>query len=47
VGATLTFGGEVTSVDDDGDVATLAIWVRLDDGAKVIDQRTSRAVVTR
>jgi hypothetical protein len=23
------------------------IWVRLDDGSKVIDQRTSRAVVTR
>jgi hypothetical protein len=25
----------------------LAIWVRLDDGSKVIDQRTSRAVVSR
>lgn len=47
VGATLTLGGEVTSVDEDGETATLAIWVRLDDGAKVIDQRTSRAVVTR
>lgn len=44
VGATVTFGGEVTAVDDEGS-ATLAIWVRLDDGAKVVDQRTSRAVV--
>lgn len=47
VGATVTLGGEVASVDDDEGTATLAIWVRLDDGSKVIDQRTSRAVVTR
>lgn len=47
VGATVTLGAEVTAVDPDDDTATLAIWVRLDDGAKVIDQRTSRAVVTR
>jgi acyl dehydratase len=46
VGSTVTIGGEVASVHDDG-TATLAIWVRLDDGSKVIDQRTSRAVVTR
>ncbi|HSJ43287.1 MAG TPA: MaoC/PaaZ C-terminal domain-containing protein [Euzebyales bacterium] len=47
VGATVTLGGDVTSVDDDAGTATLAIWVRLEDGSKVIDQRTSRAVVTR
>ena len=47
VGAEVTLGGEVASVDDDEGTATLAIWVRLDDGSKVIDQRTSRAVVTR
>ena len=47
VGSRVTIGGEVAAVDDDGDTATLAIWVRLDDGSKVIDQRTSRAVVTR
>jgi len=46
VGSRVTIGGEVAAVDDDGDTATLAIWVRLDDGSKVIDQRTSRAVVT-
>lgn len=47
VGATVTLGGEVTAVDDDADTATIAIWVRLEDGAKVIDGRTSRAVVSR
>lgn len=46
VGASVTVGGEVTAIGDD-DTATLAIWARLDDGSKVIDQRTSRAVVTR
>lgn len=47
VGSTVTLGGEVASVDDDAGTATLTIWVRLDDGSKVIDQRTSRAVVAR
>jgi acyl dehydratase len=47
VDATVTLGGEVTAVDEGADTATVAIWVRLDDGAKVIDQRTSRAVVSR
>ena len=45
VGATVTVGGDVTAVDDD--TATIAIWVRLADGSKVIDPRTSRAVVSR
>ncbi|HEX6255700.1 MAG TPA: MaoC/PaaZ C-terminal domain-containing protein [Euzebyales bacterium] len=47
VGATVTLGGEVTGVDEAEDTATVAIWARLDDGAKVIDRRTSRAVVLR
>ena len=47
VGATVTLGGEVATIDDEEGTATLAIWVHLDDGSKVIDQRTSRAVVTR
>jgi acyl dehydratase len=47
VGSTVTVGGRVASVDDDEGTATLAVWVRLEDGAKVIDDRTSRAVVTR
>ena len=45
VGATVTVGGEVTAVDDD--TATVAVWARLADGAKVVDPRTSRAVVSR
>jgi acyl dehydratase len=47
VGATVTVGGEVTGVDESEDTATIAIWARLEDGAKVIDRRTSRAVVSR
>lgn len=47
VGATLTFGGDVTSIDEADGTATVAIWARRADGAKVVDSRTSRAVVTR
>jgi len=46
VNSTVTLGGRVTAIDASAGRATLAIWARLDDGAKVIDQRTSRAVVT-
>jgi acyl dehydratase len=46
VNSTVTLGGQVTAIDASAGRATLAIWARLDDGAKVIDQRTSRAVVT-
>lgn len=45
VGSTVTVGGEVVAIDDDADTATLKIWVRTDDGAKVIDARSSRAVI--
>jgi acyl dehydratase len=45
VGATVVLGGEVIDVDTDGGQATVRIWARTTDGAKVVDQRTSRAVV--
>ena len=46
VGATVTYGGEVLEVDTDARTATLSVWAELEDGSKVIDRRTSRAVVT-
>lgn len=46
VGATVTVGGEVLSVDPDAGTATLAVWAELADGAKVVDRRRSRAVVS-
>lgn len=45
VGATLHLGGEVLEVDEGARTATLRIWAELDDGAKVVDRRGSRAVV--
>jgi acyl dehydratase len=45
VGATVVLGGEVIDVDTDAGQATVRIWARTTDGAKVVDQRTSRAVV--
>ncbi|HSK90340.1 MAG TPA: MaoC/PaaZ C-terminal domain-containing protein [Euzebyales bacterium] len=45
VDATVVLGGEVVDVDADAGIATVSIWARTTDGAKVIDQRTSRAVV--
>jgi acyl dehydratase len=45
VGATVTLGGEVVEVDEAARTATLRVWARTGDGAKVIDQRVSRAVV--
>ena len=45
VGATVVLGGEVVAIDDAAGEATLRIWARTADGAKVVDQRTSRAVV--
>lgn len=45
VGASVTIGGEVTALDPDERTATLAVWVELDDGSKVIDRRRSQAVV--
>jgi acyl dehydratase len=45
VGATVTIGGEVIELDEDARTATLAVWAVLDDGGKVVDRRSSRAVV--
>jgi acyl dehydratase len=45
VGATVTFGGEVVELDESERTATLAVWAELPDGSKVVDRKTSRAVV--
>ena len=45
VGATVEAGGEVVELDPEARTATLAVWVELPDGAKVVDRRRSRAVV--
>ena len=45
VGATVTYGGEVIELDEAQRTATLAVWAELEDGAKVVDRRASRAVV--
>jgi acyl dehydratase len=45
VDATVRFGGEVLELDENERTATLAIWAELEDGAKIVDRRASRAVV--
>lgn len=45
VGSTVTIGGEVVEKDPDARTATLAVWVELTDGSKVVDRGRSRAVV--
>ena len=45
LGSTVTYGGEVIEVDDVQRTATLAVWAELEDGAKVVDRRASRAVI--
>lgn len=45
-GATVTVGGEVVEVDRDNRTATVSVWVRTDDGGKVVNARSSRAVVS-
>lgn len=45
VGAKITLGGAVVDVDVDAGTATVAVRAVLDDGAKVIDHRTSRVVI--
>jgi acyl dehydratase len=45
VGATVTLGGEVVDVDEEAGSAVVKVWARTGDGAKVIDQRVSRAVI--
>ena len=43
--AAVTYGGEVLELDEQTRTATLAVWAELEDGAKVVDRRASRAVV--
>ncbi|MDP8969783.1 MAG: hypothetical protein M3N52_04680 [Actinomycetota bacterium] len=45
VGATVRYGGEVTELDADARTATLSVWAELEDGSRLVDRRTSRAVV--
>lgn len=45
VGATISLGGEVVELDESARTATLAVWAELEDGARVVDRRRSRAVV--
>jgi acyl dehydratase len=45
VGAAVTYGGEVIELDAEARTATLAVWAELDGGGKVVDRRSSRAVV--
>ena len=45
VGARITLGGEVLSIDQEARTATLSVWAELEDGGKVVDRDRSRAVV--
>jgi acyl dehydratase len=45
VGASVTYGGEVIELDPETRTATLAVWAEFDGGQRVVDRRTSRAVV--
>lgn len=45
VGARVTLGGEVLSIDQKARTATLSVWAELEDGGKVVDRDRSRAVV--
>lgn len=45
VDATVHMGGEVVECDPSARTATLAVWAELSDGQRVIDRRSSRAIV--
>jgi acyl dehydratase len=45
VGASVTYGGEVIELDPETRTAVLAVWAELDGGQRIVDRRTSRAVV--
>lgn len=45
VGSVVTLAGTVVDIDDEAGTATVSVGAALADGAKVIDQRTSRVVV--
>ncbi len=46
VGAVVSYGAEVVELDEAGNTATLSVWAELPTGQRVIDRRTSRAVVS-
>lgn len=45
VGTTVRYGGEVAAIDPANRTATLSLWAELEDGSRVVDRRSSRAVV--
>lgn len=45
VGASVSYGGEVIELDPETRTAVLAVWAELEGGQRVVDRRTSRAVV--
>jgi acyl dehydratase len=45
VGAVVTYGAEVLALDPERRTATLSVWAELEGGERVVDRRTSRAVV--
>ncbi|MGH8886779.1 MAG: MaoC/PaaZ C-terminal domain-containing protein [Egibacteraceae bacterium] len=45
VGASVTYGGEVIELDPETRTAVLTVWAELEGGQRVVDRRTSRAVV--
>lgn len=45
VGSTVTYGGEIVGLDEQARTATLAVWAETGDGARVVDRRSSRALV--
>ena len=45
VDSVVTYGAEVVELDAGRRIATLAVWAELEGGQRVIDRRTSRAVV--
>ncbi|CAN5323881.1 MaoC/PaaZ C-terminal domain-containing protein [soil metagenome] len=46
VGAVVSYGAEVVALDEAANTATLSVWAELPTGQRVIDRRTSRAVVS-
>ncbi len=46
VGAVVSYGAEVVELDEAANTAILSMWAELPDGQRIIDRRTSRAVVS-
>ncbi|MGH8904233.1 MAG: MaoC/PaaZ C-terminal domain-containing protein [Egibacteraceae bacterium] len=45
VGSSVSYGGEVIELDPETRTAVLAVWAELEGGQRVVDRRSSRAVV--